>query len=249
MINDSKNNDIDDIDFNFKEEEIEELDEYTDDEYTDDEYTLDDDIIDVGDIDNAGDSLDDEIDDKKELDIEEDNIDDDDMNIMVKFNTNKHRMEGKHSLKRDTIFKGKIEDSSENSEYIIYQVGDFNSSDGLPIEVGSSYEFESRYHEDYRSRLNLSIDIYNLLTGKTQLDFSINRRKPNKQAFNDYYRMLLDNVGKEYTKSEIFVELSYYFTDNIFNMFKLLDKKYATQIIVELKKNGYLNNLNNINFI
>jgi hypothetical protein len=60
--------------------------------------------------------------------------------------------------------------------------------------------------------------------------------------------MLLDNIGKEYTKSEIFVELAYYFTDNMFNMFKLLDKEYATQIIIELKESGYLHNLN-INFI
>ena len=88
-----------------------------------------------------------------------------------------------------------------------------------------------------------------MLSEKTELDFSCNRRKPNRQAFNDYYKMLIDNIGKEYTKSEIFVELSYYFTDNIFNMFKLLDKEYATQIIIELKHAGYLDNLNNINFI
>ena len=97
--------------------------------------------------------------------------------------------------------------------------------------------------------LNLSKDVYDLLEEKTELDFSSNRRKPNKQAFNVYYKMLLDNIGNEYTKSEIFVEFSYYFTDNIFNMFKLLDKEYATQIIVELKKSGYLRNLNNVNFI
>ena len=61
--------------------------------------------------------------------------------------------------------------------------------------------------------------------------------------------MLLNNIGNKYSKSEIFVELSFYFTDNIFNMFKLLDKEYATRIIVELKQRGHLANLNNINFI
>ena len=178
----------------------------------------------------------------------DDNCDDEnDVDIMVRFNTNNHKLEGKHSLARDTIFKGKIE-ISEQSEYFIGQE-DFNINEGLPIEVGTSYEFESKYHEDYVGRLNLSRDVYDLLSTNTELDFSSNRRKPNKQAFNDYYKMLLNNIGKDYTKSEIFVELSYYFTDNIFNMFKLLDKEYATQIIVELKQSGYLTNLNNINFI
>lgn len=176
-------------------------------------------------------------------DEESDNVD-----IMVKFNTNNHKLEGKHSLARDTIFKGKIENVNEHSEYYTNQ-DDFNINEGLPIEVGSSYEFESKYYEDYVGRLNLSRDVYDLLSANTELDFSSNRRKPNKQAFNDYYKMLLNSIGKDYTKSEIFVELSYYFTDNIFNMFKLLDKEYATQIIVELKQSGYLTNLNNINFI
>jgi hypothetical protein len=185
--------------------------------------------------------------------ITNDSVDDseddmDDMDVMVKFNTNNHKLEGKHSLSRDTIFKGKIDENNEESEYILYQE-DINFNDGLPIESGTIYEFESRFNEDYVDRLNLQRDIYDLLKSKTDLDFSSNRRKPNKQSFNDYYKMLLDNIGKEYTKSEIFVELSYYFTDNIFNMFKLLDKEYATHLIVELKQSGHLNNLNNINFI
>lgn len=189
----------------------------------------------------------------EDLDIEESEIDtedseDSDSDVWFNFNTNNHKLEGKHSLTRDTIFKGKIDDSSEdnvssgNSEI-------FNMNEGFTLETGSMFDFESRNNEEYIGRLNLQNDVYELLKEKTELDFSSNRRKPNRQAFNDYYKMLLNNIGKEYTKSEIFVELSYYFTDNIFNMFKLLDKEYATQIIVELKKSGYLNNLNNINFI
>jgi hypothetical protein len=173
----------------------------------------------------------------------------DDVDIMFKFNTNNHKIEGKHSLKRDTIFKGKLDETSEQYEDYFPSFEEININDGLPIEVGTNYEYESKYHEDYVGHLNLSRDVYKLLNEKTELDFSTNRRKPNRQAFNDYYKMLLDNIGKEYTKSEIFVELSYYFTDNIFNMFKLLDKEYATQIIIELKQSGYLSNLNNINFI
>jgi hypothetical protein len=191
----------------------------------------------------VGEDLDDTI-----LEDDEEEDETDDVDIMFKFNTNNHKVEGKHSLARDTIFKGKIEDVSEESEYLSAQ-DDYFSIDGLPIESGTNYEFESKFNEEYIGRLNLQRDVYDLLSEKTELDFSSNRRKPNRQAFNDYYKMLLTNIGKEYTKSEIFVELSYYFTDNIFNMFKLLDKEYATQIIVELKQSGYLSNLNNINFI
>ena len=205
------------------------------------------DILDDDTLDNSSDDSD-LINDTFDEIIEEED-EEDDVDIMVKFNTNNHKIEGKHSLSRDTIFKGKIEENSEYLEYNTFQPDDINLTDGLPIEVGSSYEFESKYYEDYMDRLNLSRDIYDLLKEKTELDFSSNRRKPNKQAFNVYYKILLNNIGKDYTKSEIFVELSYYFTDNIFNMFKLLDKEYATQIIIELKQRGYLNNLNNINFI
>lgn len=173
---------------------------------------------------------------------------DDDSDIWFKFNTNNHKIEGKHALQRDTIFKGKDDTNTEDGDSSSTQ-DTFNINDGFTLEVGSSFDFESKNNEDYVNRINLSKDVYELLNEKTELDFSSNRRKPNRQAFNDYYRMLLENVGKEYTKSEIFVELSYYFTDNIFNMFKLLDKEYATQIIVELKQSGYLRNLNNINFI
>jgi len=222
---------------------IENLDENIDENLDLDEFNLDD-VLDEfsNDIDDIDDLEEDSIETFND-EIEEDSDDD----IMVKFNTNNHKIEGKHSLARDTIFKGKVEDNTEQSEY--YSTQDEFSIDGLPIEIGTSYEFESKYHEEYIGRLNLSRDVYDLLSDKTELDFSSNRRKPNRQAFNDYYRMLLDNIGKDYTKSEIFVELSYYFTDNIFNMFKLLDKEYATQIIVELKQSGYLSNLNNINFI
>jgi hypothetical protein len=215
---------------------------------------LDDDIIDenLDEIENIEDDLNSNeelsINDIEEDDVEEDDAEEDDVDIMFKFNTNNHKMEGKHSLNRDTIFKGKIDENVEQGEYISSS-DDFNISDGLPIEAGTSFEFESKFNEDYIGRLNLSSDVYDLLKENTDLDFSSNRRKPNKQAFNDYFKMLLNNIGREYTKSEIFVELSYYFTDNIFNMFKLLDKEYATQIIIELKQSGYLSNLNNINFI
>jgi hypothetical protein len=38
----------------------------------------------------------------------------------------------------------------------------------------------------------------------------------------------------KFTYSEVFIELSYYFSDNIVNMFKLLDKYYGGIIAKEL---------------
>lgn len=173
-----------------------------------------------------------------------------DMDIYFKFETNNHKLEGKHSLKRDTIFNGKIVENTNDELSFYGQIGevDYNFGDS-PLEKGSLFEEESRNTENFVNRRNLSRDIFYLLEEKTDIDFSSNRRKPNKIVFNEYYKMLLDEIGKTYTKCEIFTELSFYFTDNIFNMYKLLDKNYAMGIISELREKGYLNNITSINFM
>jgi hypothetical protein len=174
-----------------------------------------------------------------------------DLDIYFKFGTNNHKLEGKHSLKRDTIFNGKIAENSTDENDFYGQVGEVDYSFGneSPIESGTLFEEESRKSEEFVIRRNLARDVYTLLKEKTDIDFKSNRRKPNKLVFNEYYKMLLDDVGKTYTKSEIFVELAYYFTDNIFNMYKLLDKNYAMGIIDELRDKGYLNDITSINFM
>jgi len=174
-------------------------------------------------------------------------IDDDDI-VYFKFNTTKHKMEGKHRLKRDTIFYGKLNEEEEESEYLHTSGSDFFNKD-FPIEKGTQYEMESRHFDEVESQRNLKKKIYELLKNNTDLDFKANRRKPNKQAFNKYYEMIINEIGNQYTKSEIFVELSYYFTDHIFNMYKLLYPIHATNIIMELKEKGYLNELDNMKFI
>jgi len=171
-----------------------------------------------------------------------------DLDIYFKFGTNNHKLDGKHSLKRDTILNGKVDEVEvEGMETYKQDMDYFSSHD--PVEHGSIFEDESRNNEELANRRNLSQDIYTILKEKTNIDFNVNRRKPNKITFNSYYKMLLNDVGKTYTKSEIFVELAYYFTDNIFNMYKLLDKKYAIGIIEELRDKGYLSNLKSINFM
>lgn len=223
-------------------------------------------IIDEGDFADTEnfDSFDEE--DVESIDEEEkiiSRIDQDDseseLDVYFKYNTNNHKLDGKHSLKRDTILNGKLnpklEDDSDLTSTNNYDSSgnfDFDSEgefDSFKIETGSVFEDDSRRADDMLNKRRLSEDVYNLLQKNTDLDFTVNRRKPNKMAFNNYYKMVLDNVNKQYTKSEIFVELSYYFTDNIFNMYKLLDKKYATDIIMELKEKGHLNNLDSITFM
>jgi len=179
---------------------------------------------------------------------DDDNItDDSDETVYFKFNTTKHKLEGKHKLKRDTIFYGKLNED-ETDDYLQQSNSDYFNKD-FPIERGSQYEMESRHFEDAENQRNLKKRIYKLLKNNTDLDFNANRRKPNKQAFNSYYEMIIKELGNQYTKSEMFVELSYYFTDHIFNMYKLLYPIHATNIIIELKDKGYLNELDNMKFI
>jgi hypothetical protein len=178
--------------------------------------------------------------DDNPLEVEE-NVD---FDLIYRLNTNKHRQEGKHTLQRDTIFKGKLDEKIELNE------DGYSGTDNSHADTFKLFDVEfDSYTDDYLNQNNLTKDVFNILETKTDLDFRQNRRKPNKETFNNYYNLLLKELGFRYTKSEIFVELSYYFTDNIFNMFKLLDKRPATIIIKELMQKGYLKNINGIDFL
>lgn len=193
-------------------------------------------------------------------------IDDSDFEIFFKNSVNKHKLENTHKLKRDTILLGKLDTPDENGEE--YEDGDvqpdsdaiehltnknnlnfYDSDNDLNIDNGYDNEFDIKNNDNYVYKKELSEDVYLILQKKTNINFINNRKKPNKQTFNNYYKMCIMDLDNKYSRSEIFVELSYYFTDNIFNMFKLLDKKYATNIILELKNKGYLKDIGNINFI
>jgi len=198
--------------------------------------------INIDDIDIEIDDI--EIDDIEIDEIEIDKIDEEpetDFEIMFKQTANKHKLEGTHALKRDVILKGKKEESTTDQEL---QDSTEYYNDSYKIE-----DYDSYHSEDAVYKKNLIKDIYNILDEKTDIDFLANRRKPNRKTFNDFFDMCLNDLSTKYTKSEIFVELSYYFTDNIFNMFKLLNHKNATSIIMELQEKGYLSDIGGINFI
>lgn len=207
----------------------------------DDENATDDDIID-------DDNCDDEDDGDDDGDDGGDDEDGDDDAVYFKFNTSSHKLEGKHRLKRDTIFNGKLEDQ-EDQEYYMYSSNSEYYNKDFPIEKGTTFEMESRNSEDLENSRQLKKDIFNILNRDTSLDFSSNRRKPNRQAFNSYFELLVSELDNDYSRSEIFVELSYYFTDHIFNMYKLLYPEHATSIIMEMRDKGYLKELDDMKFV
>jgi hypothetical protein len=78
--------------------------------------------------------------------------------------------------------------------------------------------------------------VYFVLGEHTAINFLNNRRKPSRVDFNNYYSLLKIHLKDEsFTNVELFNELSVYFSDNLFNMFKLLDNKWRNLIITELQ--------------
>lgn len=145
----------------------------------------------------------------------------------------KHKLEGKHSLKYDSIFKGKKEEITEEEGLDAYSS---YRKDTIEVDKSSNYHTESIDNESYiRSKL-VKERVYDVLKEHTSLNFMNNRRKPSRNDFNNYYSLLKNNLKDEsFTNIELFNELAIYFSDNLFNMFKLLDNKWRNLIINELQ--------------
>jgi hypothetical protein len=145
----------------------------------------------------------------------------------------KHKIEGKHSLKYDSIFKGKKEENTEDDSldgYVNYR------KDSIEVDKSSSYHTESIDNEAYVRAKLVKERVYDVLKQHTTINFLNNRRKPSRVDFNNYYSLLKLNLKDEsFTNIELFNELAIYFSDNLFNMFKLLDNKWRNLIISELQ--------------
>ena len=204
-------------------------------------------VEDVQEEDEESDDLESEIridDDDDDMDIAIE-IDEDDLKITddeVKVETSeedndivlsKHKVEGKHSLKYDSIFKGKKEDPLDEDDLDGYSA---YHKDTIEVDKSSNYYFESIDNEKYiRSKL-VKERVYVVLTEHTTINFLNNRRKPSRNDFNQYYGLLKQHLVEEsFTNIELFNELAVYFSDNLFNMFKLLDNKWRNMIISELQ--------------
>ena len=180
-------------------------------------------------------------------------IDDDDLNLEPIPEENpvvlsKHTLQGKHSLKYDSIFKGKKEDPLSEDDIDIVA----NRNENFEVDKSSHYWYESVDNENYIKQKRIKEKVYQVLDEHTDINFLNNRRKPSKSDFNHYYYLLKTHLyGESFTNVELFNELAVYFSDNLFNMFKLLDNKWRNMIISELQdhvgKQNYSTEIRNRN--
>jgi hypothetical protein len=145
----------------------------------------------------------------------------------------KHTLHKKHSLNYDSIFKGKKEDPLTEESW-----DDFGTyKESFEVDKSSIYWFESIDNENYVKDKRIKEKVYDVLAKHTDLNFLNNRRKPSRSDFNHFYFLLKTNLQDEnFTNVELFNELAVYFSDNLFNMFKLLDNKWRNMIISELQE-------------
>lgn len=159
----------------------------------------------------------------------------------------KSKLIGKHSLKYDTIYKGKKEPIVEEhySEHIIKNAG--GSLDVDDSDLGSE---ESKNNIDNFRDSELKERIYGVLYQNTDIKFHAHMRKPAKTDFNAYFTLLIKELAAfGYTKTEIFIELSGYFSPNVWNMFLLLDKRYGNMITKELADKRGMKDIDKMDFI
>jgi len=169
--------------------------------------------------------------DKVDIDIEIDEDEDViDTSITSKV-VSKHKQTGKHSLQYDTIFRGKKDEVAEEED-----TSTTYYNDSFGYDPGSSYHHESANNHDYIRETELKQKVYDVLLKHTDINFMNNRRKPSRNDFNEYFRLLKSNLKYEnFTNTEMFIELAYYFSDNIFNMFKLLEPNWRDLVMSELQ--------------
>jgi hypothetical protein len=184
---------------------------------------------DDGDLDIIIEINEDELDLTKDDNIIQETTEEDDSIVL-----SKHKIEGKHSLKYDSIFKGKKEDPVDDEESLDGFSGYYK--DTIEVDKSSSYHTESIDNETYIRAKLVKERVYEILKENTTINFLNNRRKPSRNDFNTYYTILKSNLKNEsFTNIELFNELAVYFSDNLFNMFKLLDNNWRNLIISELQ--------------
>ncbi len=186
---------------------------------------------------NLDDIFEDEIIDDEVVEDEVIQVDEEDLKLEVEpvkedVVLSKHTIHKKHSLSYDSIFKGRKEDPLSEDDF---DSSGFNET--FEVDKSSIYWFESVDNENYVKEKRIKEKVYEVLANHTDLNFLNNRRKPSRSDFNHFYYLLKINLQEEsFTNVELFNELSVYFSDNLFNMFKLLDNKWRNMIISELQE-------------
>ena len=186
---------------------------------------------------NLDDIFEDEIIDDEVVEDEVIQVDEEDLKLEVEpvkedVVLSKHTIHKKHSLSYDSIFKGRREDPLSEDDF---DSSGFNET--FEVDKSSIYWFESVDNENYVKEKRIKERVYEVLSNHTDLNFLNNRRKPSRSDFNHFYYLLKTNLQEEsFTNVELFNELAVYFSDNLFNMFKLLDNKWRNMIITELQE-------------
>jgi len=159
----------------------------------------------------------------------------------------KSKLIGKHSLKYDTIYKGKKDSPTEEyqTEHILK-----NAGGSLDIDDSDLGGEESKNNIDTYRDSELKERIYSVLQQNTDIKFHAHMRKPAKTDFNAYFALLMKELAPfGYTNTEIFIELSGYFSPNVWNMFLLLDKRYGNLIVKELAEKRGMKDIDKMDFI
>lgn len=151
----------------------------------------------------------------------------------------KHKEKGKHSLQYDSIFKGKKDEEDQDDPVDEYFIEDDNSKQNFDPDTSSSFAFERENPTEYYRLNKLREQLHHIVENDLKISLKGSRRKPSRLDFNSHYARIIEFLDTSmYSYSEIFIEFSFYFSDNIENMFKLLDKKYGQLIANELARKG-----------
>jgi hypothetical protein len=166
--------------------------------------------------------------------------------VVKKDNENKGKLLGKHSLHTDTIFKSSFIKKDEDEEEYSSLTGD-NNFDIDPTSNSFSTDSDS---EEYGRLKFLKEKINSYLVNETDFDLSNNRKKPTKEKFNEVFSILIKNFSEDgYSNTEIFVEYAPYFSEDLYAMFKMLDKKYSLVILKNIMKQYNYKNIEGVDFI
>lgn len=159
---------------------------------------------------------------------------------------NRGKLLGKHSLHNDTIFKSSFIRKDEDEEEYRSTSND-NNFDIDPMSNTFSSDDDS---EEYGRLKFLKEKVNNYLVNETDFDLSNNRKKPSKEKFNEVFSMLVKTLSAEgYSNTEIFVEYAPYFSEDLYAMFKMLDKKYSLVILKNIMKQYKYKNIDGVDFI
>ena len=148
------------------------------------------------------------------LDIKEEIKENDTSEAIDDIILSKHQMEGKHSLKYDSIFKGKKEEKLEEDDNTF---GYFNEK--FEVDKSSFFYTESFENEQYNRSKSLKEKVYGVLSDHTSINFLNNRRKPSKVDFNNYYALLKQERSQE-KKGKIYENSMDLFINNFYNICK-----------------------------